>query len=80
MRAMGPSGCVGSYGWRRIRAELADAYGQQVNKKLIRSIMADQGISGLPARRKAKPAPLIEPPPKTSSSASSPATGPISSG
>ncbi len=46
-----------TYGWRRIRAELADAYGQTVNKKLIRSIMADQGISGLPARRKAKPSP-----------------------
>ncbi|HEV2071584.1 MAG TPA: IS3 family transposase [Acidimicrobiales bacterium] len=43
-----------TYGWRRIRAELADAYGQTVNKKLIRSIMVDQGISRLPARRKAK--------------------------
>jgi transposase-like protein len=27
-----------TYGWRRIRAELADAYGQRVNKKLIRAI------------------------------------------
>ncbi len=44
-----------TYGWRRIRAELADQYGQQVNKKLIRSIMAELGISGLPARRKARP-------------------------
>ncbi len=47
-----------TYGWRRIRAELADAYGQTVNKKLIRSIMADQGISGLPKRRRGKPNPL----------------------
>ncbi len=46
-----------TYGWRRIRAELADAYGQRVNKKLIRAIMAELGICGLPARRKAKPAP-----------------------
>ena len=38
-----------TYGWRRIRAELADAHGQQVNKKLIGLVMADQGISGLPA-------------------------------
>jgi putative transposase len=44
-----------TYGWRRIRAELADAYGQRVNKKLIRSIMAEQAISGLPRRRKGKP-------------------------
>ena len=43
-----------TYGWRRIRAELADQYGQQVNKKLIRAIMAQRSISGLPARRKAK--------------------------
>ncbi len=46
-----------TYGWRRIRAELADAYGQRVNKKLIRSVMAELGIAGLPARRRAKPAP-----------------------
>ena len=44
-----------TYGWRRIRAELADAYGQRVNKKLIRAIMAEQAISGLPRRRKGKP-------------------------
>jgi transposase-like protein len=44
-----------TYWWRRIRAELADAYGQRVNKKLIRAIMAEQAISGLPRRRKGKP-------------------------
>ena len=43
-----------TYGWRRVRAELADAYGQMVNKKLIQAIMAEQGISGLPSRRKGK--------------------------
>ncbi len=47
-----------TYGWRRVRAELADAYGQRVNKKLIRAIMIEQGISGLPARRKGKPNPV----------------------
>jgi hypothetical protein len=30
-----------TYGWRRVRAELADVYGQRVNKKLIRAIMAE---------------------------------------
>jgi transposase InsO family protein/transposase-like protein len=47
-----------TYGWRRIRAELADGFGQRVNKKLIRAIMADQHISGLPKRRKGKPNPV----------------------
>ena len=44
-----------TYGWRRIRAELADAYGQVVNKKLIQSIMREQSISGLPQRRRGRP-------------------------
>jgi putative transposase len=48
----------GTYGNRRVRAELADAYGQVVNKKLIRSIMVELGISGLPKRRRGKPIPL----------------------
>lgn len=43
-----------SYGWRRIRAELADAYGQRVNKKLIQSIMVELSIAGLPTRRRGK--------------------------
>jgi putative transposase len=47
-----------TYGWRRIRAELADAYGQVVNKKLIRAIMGDLGITGLPNRRRAKVSPV----------------------
>jgi|GEM_PF-65206 Transposase and inactivated derivatives len=45
----------GTYGVRRIRAELTDAYAQRVNKKLIASIMRELGIVGLPARRKGKP-------------------------
>ena len=44
-----------TYGWRRIRRRTADVHGQQVNKKLIRAIMAEQAISGLPTRRKGKP-------------------------
>jgi transposase-like protein len=41
-----------TYGARRIKAELADIYGQVVIKKLIRSVMAEQGICGLPSRRR----------------------------
>ena len=48
----------GTYGFRRVRAELADAYGQVVNKKLVQSIMVELGISGLPTRRRAKPNPI----------------------
>ena len=44
-----------TYGWRRVRAELDDAYGQTVNKKLIQSIMREFGIAGLPTRRRGKP-------------------------
>jgi putative transposase len=47
-----------TYGWRRVRAELADAYGQCVNKKLVQAIMAELGISGLPKRRKGRPNPV----------------------
>jgi putative transposase len=46
-----------TYGHRRIRAELDDAYGQRVNKKLIQAIMRELGIAGLPARRRPKPNP-----------------------
>jgi len=35
--------------------ELDDAHGVRVNKKLIQHIMRELGISGLPARRRAKP-------------------------
>lgn len=48
----------GTCAQRRIRAELADDYGQIVNKKAIRSIMVELGISGLPKRKKGKPNPI----------------------
>ena len=53
-----PSICETSrwtYGWRRVRAELDDAYGQRVNCKLVGSVMRELGISGLPKRRKHRP-------------------------
>lgn len=40
-----------TYGARRVQAELGDAHGQNVNLKLVRSIMREQRIAGLPARR-----------------------------
>ncbi len=48
----------GTYGWRRIRADLADAYGQIVNKKLVMAVMAERGIAGLPRRRRPKYTPI----------------------
>ena len=44
-----------TYGKRRIVAELADAHGLVVNHKLVRSIMREHAISGLPKRKKFKP-------------------------
>jgi putative transposase len=46
-----------TYGWRRVRAELAEGYGQIVNKKLVRAVMIELGLSGLPKHRKAKKTP-----------------------
>ena len=43
-----------TYGWRRVQAELADVYDLVANKKLVRAIMHEQGISGLPKRRKGR--------------------------
>ncbi|MFT4865430.1 MAG: putative transposase [Ilumatobacter sp.] len=40
-----------TYGWRSVHAELADVYGHVANQKLVRAIMCEQGISGLPKRR-----------------------------
>ena len=45
----------GTYGALRVKAELADYYGPVVNKKLIRKVMSDLGLSGLPKRRRGKP-------------------------
>ena len=44
-----------TYGKRPIRAESQDAYGEVVNLKLVSRIMREQGISGLPQRRRRKP-------------------------
>jgi putative transposase len=44
-----------TYGMRRIKAELADAYGHIANKKLITSIMRQEGIAGLPVSRRRRP-------------------------
>jgi transposase InsO family protein len=41
-----------TYGWRRVQAELAHAHDHMANKKLVRVIMREQGIGGLPKRRK----------------------------
>ena len=43
-----------TYGWRRVQAELADVNEHVANKKLVRAIMHEQGISGLPKRRKGR--------------------------
>ncbi|RNL61536.1 IS3 family transposase, partial [Arthrobacter oryzae] len=38
----------GTYGWRRIRAELLDEYEMIVNRKLIKAVMREQRIAGVP--------------------------------
>jgi transposase InsO family protein len=43
-----------TYGVRRMRASLLHERGLVVNPKLIRRIMAAEGLSGLPARRKGR--------------------------
>lgn len=40
-----------TYGARRVQAEVGDAHGKHVNLKLVRSIMREQRIAGLSARR-----------------------------
>jgi putative transposase len=44
-----------TYGWRRVQAELDDMYNQRVNHKLVRAVMRELGIGGLPKRRKGRP-------------------------
>jgi len=43
-----------TYGWRRVQAELVDAYDYVANKNLVRAIMLEQGISVPPKRRKGR--------------------------
>jgi putative transposase len=42
----------GTYGWRRVNAELVYGHGVIVNRKTIRKIMRAQGLHGLPGARK----------------------------
>ena len=37
-----------TYGWRRIQAELAEVHGHTANKKLLRAVMREHHMSGLP--------------------------------
>ena len=39
------------YGWRRIQAELAHCWGHHASRKLLRSIMREHGICGLPRQK-----------------------------
>lgn len=45
----------GTYGKRRIRAELLDTYEMNVNHKLVSAITTELGIAGLPRPGKRKP-------------------------
>jgi putative transposase len=42
----------GTYGWRRVNAELTYGHGVIVNRKTVRKIMRIQGLHGLPGPRK----------------------------
>jgi len=42
----------GTYGWRRVNAELVYGHGVVVNRKTVRKIMRAEGLHGLPGPRK----------------------------
>jgi putative transposase len=42
----------GTYGWRRVNAELVYCHGVVVNRKTVRKIMRLNGLHGLPGSRK----------------------------
>jgi putative transposase len=44
----------GTYGIRRVRAALSYERGLVVNRKLVRKLMAQAGLSGLPGRKKGR--------------------------
>jgi hypothetical protein len=61
----------GTYGWRRVNAELTYGHGVIVNRKTVRKIMRAQGLHGLPgARRSFRSRPTSRPPRTWSSAAS----------
>jgi putative transposase len=45
------AGSRGTYGWRRVNAELVYGHGVVVNPKTVRKIMRAQGLHGLPGAR-----------------------------
>lgn len=45
----------GTYGIRRVRASLLNEFDMVVNRKLIRSVMRERGLAGLPKPRQRKP-------------------------
>jgi putative transposase len=46
------AGSRGTYGWRRVNAELVYGHGVVVNRKTVRKIMRLNGLHGLPGARK----------------------------
>jgi putative transposase len=46
------AGSRGTYGWRRVNAELVYGHGVVVNRKTVRKIMRLHGLHGLPGSRK----------------------------
>jgi putative transposase len=61
----------GTYGWRRVNAELLYGHGVIVNRKTVRKIMRIQDLQGCPGRGRASVArPTSRPPPTWLSAAS----------
>jgi hypothetical protein len=70
----------GTYGWRRVNAELVYGHGVVVNRKTVRKIMRIQGLHGLPEPGRPSGAGPTSRPPLTWSSAASTGQPPISYG